>query len=93
MKTAAQIFLMLFIPFLATPTIVKVIEKISDISVFFNMSEEVHFHKEIIAVVSLEHFLHVHTISEASSTIILSEKLSKHDKIAASIFMPPPNAL
>ncbi len=93
MKTVAKIFLILFIAFLTTPTIVTVIEKSSDISVFFNMSEEEHFHKEIIAAVSLEHFLHVHTISESSSTIILSEKLSKHDKITASIFIPPPNAL
>ncbi|MFV8354634.1 hypothetical protein ACNQGB_00425 [Flavobacterium sp. XS1P32] len=93
MKTVAKIFLILFIAFLTTPTIVTVIEKSSDISVFFNVSEEGHFHKEIIAAVSLEHFLHVHTISDASSTIILSEKLSKHDKITASIFIPPPNAL
>ncbi|MFV8354014.1 hypothetical protein [Flavobacterium sp.] len=93
MKTVAKIFLILFIAFLTTPTIVTVIEKSSDISVFFNMTEEEHFHKEIIAAVSLEHFLLAHTISEASSTIILSEKLSKHDKITASIFIPPPNAL
>ena len=57
------------------------------------MSDEEHFQKEIIAAVSLEHFLHIHTISEASSTIILSEKLSKQDKITAFIFIPPPNAL
>jgi len=93
MKTVAKIFLIFFIAFLATPAIVTVIEKSSDISVFFNMSEEEHFHKEIIAAVSIEHFLDIYIITIASSTIILSEKLSKHDKIPASIFIPPPNAL
>ena len=91
MKTVAKIFLFLFIAFLSTPTIVTVIEKSSDISVFFNMSEEEHFHKEIIAVASLDHFLDIHIPSEVSSTIIFSEKLSKHGKITASIFIPPPN--
>lgn len=93
MKIIAKIFLILFSTFLTTPTIITVIEKSSDRSVFFNMSEEEHFYKEIIAPVSLEHFLHVHTSSEASSKIILSEKFSKHDKITASMFIPPPNAL
>ena len=93
MKTVAQIFFILFIAFLATPTIVTVIEKGCDVSVFFNMSEEENFHKEIIAAVSLEYFLDIHIISISSSTIILSEKLSKQDKIASSIFIPPPNVL
>ena len=93
MKIVAKIFLILFIVFLTTPTIVTVIEKSLDISVFFNLSEEQHFHKEIIIVFSLQNFLNIDTMSVASSTRILSEKLFKYDKITASRFIPPPNAL
>jgi hypothetical protein len=66
MKTVAKNILNFLLPSLTTPTIVTVIEK-SSIFLFFNMSEEEHFHKEIIAAVSLEHFLHVHSISLSRS--------------------------
>ena len=93
MKIVAKIFLILFIVFLATPTIVTVIEKSLDISVFFNLSEEEHFHKEIIIVVSLKHFLNVsYYVSSVINENTFGEVI-QHDKITASRFIPPPNAL
>ena len=87
----AKIFLIIFIAFLATPTIVTVIEKSSDISVFYSMSEEEHFQKEIKTFLYLDHSLDINRLPELSSNVILSENLSIHSKITASIFIPPPN--
>ena len=92
MKLIAGIFLFLFIAFLSTPAIVTMIEKSCDTSIFFSVSEEEHTQKEIKVFA-------YHTDVELGflqgkynkSSLILSENLSKHDKISATIFSPPPN--
>jgi hypothetical protein len=91
MKMISKIFLILFIAFLITPTIVTVIEKSADISIFYSMSEEEHSLKEIKTFFYLESPTEVIASSRLSSSAILSENLSKHDKITSSIFIPPPN--
>ena len=91
MKMISKIFLIIFITFLATPTIVTVIEKSADISVFYTVSEEEHAHKEIKTFFYLDNFSDVILPAEISSSIILSENLSKHGNITSSIFIPPPN--
>ena len=91
MKIISKIFLILFIAFLITPTIIIVIEKSVDISVFYTVSEEEHVHKEIKTFFYLENPAEISAPSKLSSGMILSENLSKHDKITSSIFIPPPN--
>ena len=92
MKFISRLFLFLFIAFLATPTIVRIIEKSCDISIFINLSEEEHSTKEV-KIVSNYVDIEIRFLFEkySKSILILSENLSKHDNISASIFSPPPN--
>lgn len=79
-----------FITFLVTPTVVSVIEKSADISVFYSFSEEEKSHKEIKAVFNFDYTNPPVNLSQLTSDLIHSENLSKHDKIASTIFIPPP---
>jgi hypothetical protein len=90
MKLMAQIALFVFITFLVTPTIVSVIEKSADMSVFYSFSEEEKAHKEIKAVFNFDAAIVPVYLSQLDSGIIHSENLSKHDKISSKIFIPPP---
>ncbi|MBG6061638.1 hypothetical protein IWX83_001424 [Flavobacterium sp. CG_9.1] len=91
MKILSKMFLILFIAFLITPAVITVIEKSGDISIFYTVSEEEHVHKEIKTFFYLETPAEISASSKISSGVILSENLSKHDKITSSIFIPPPN--
>lgn len=93
MKLISKIFLVIFFAFLVTPAVVTVIEKTADISIFYSISEEEHALKEIKTFFYLEHFSEVIVAAESTSSVILSENLSKHDKIISSIFIPPPNQI
>ena len=93
MKLISKIFLVIFFAFLVTPAVVTVIEKTADISIFYSISEEEHALKEIKTFFYLEHFSEVIVVAESTSSVILSENLSKHDKIISSIFIPPPNQI
>jgi hypothetical protein len=90
MKKIAQILLFVFIAFLVTPTIISVIEKSADISVFYNFSEEEQAHKDIKAVFNSDLVIAPVNLSKLNSGLIQSENLSKHDKISSKIFIPPP---
>jgi hypothetical protein len=90
MKITAQILLFVFITFLITPTIVSVIKKSADISVFYSFSEEEKTHKEIKAVFNSDVVIAPVNLSQLDSDLIQSENLSKHDKISSKIFIPPP---
>lgn len=79
-----------FITFLVTPTVVSVIEKSVNVSVFYSFSEEEKSHKEIKAVFYFDYSNTPLDLSQLNSGIIHSENLSKHDKIASKIFIPPP---
>ncbi|MBE0391180.1 hypothetical protein [Flavobacterium sp. PL002] len=92
MKVIASIFLFLFIAFLATPPIVTIIEKSCDTTLIFSLSEEEHTQKEIKVFTYHEEVLPELLIGKYNkTTLILSENLSKHDKITRSIFSPPPD--
>lgn len=92
MKFIAHIFLFLFIAFLTTPAIVTMVEKSCDTSVFFSLSEEEHTQKEIkVFAYYTDIELGFLMGKYNKSSLILSESLSKHDKISATIFSPPPN--
>lgn len=92
MKLVARFFLFLFIAFLATPTIIKLIEKSIDTTVFYSMSEEEHAKKEVKSIVFIEDFNAVFELKKTLvRSLILSENLSKHDNVSRSIFTPPPD--
>jgi len=89
MKLAVNLLLIVFVTFLSTPTIVSVIKKSTDTSYFYSMSEEELTHKEVKAEFKFETLTLVF-FSPQTSNLILSENLSKHDNIASTIFIPPP---
>lgn len=89
MKLASRLVLLLFVLFIATPTIVSVIEKTTDTSYFYSMSEEEQTHKEIKGEVK-EHDYHFTEWPVNRSAIIVFENLSKHDNVSGTIFIPPP---
>jgi hypothetical protein len=93
MKLTAQILLFFFIAFLITPTIVSVIEKNADISVFYSFSEEEKAQKEIKAIFNNEFSTAPDNTYQLNHSLILSENLSKHDKIFSKIFIPPPEQI
>lgn len=90
MKITAQILLFVFITFLVTPTIVSVIKKNADLSLFFSLSEEEKAQKEIKALFHPDVVVAPLNLSQLDSAIIHSENLSKHEKISSKIFIPPP---
>ncbi|MES2239972.1 MAG: hypothetical protein V4497_06895 [Bacteroidota bacterium] len=92
MKLIARFFLFLFIAFLSTPTIVKLIEKSSDTSIFYSMSEEEHAKKEVKNLVFMDTEATTFVLKRSVvKSLILSENLSKHDNVSRSIFTPPPD--
>lgn len=92
MKLAVRLLLVVFISFLATPTIVGMIKHKCDTSAFYSMSEE-EIHKELkeLKAELLFASIDLFKISKLTSSIIISENQMKHDNVSASIFSPPPN--
>lgn len=94
MRLVARIFLFVFIAFLSTPIIVTLLEKSSDTSIYFNMSdEEEQVQKEIKDLAFMVSFQVPFRLKRTiiKSSLILSENLSKQDKVSRSIFSPPPD--
>jgi hypothetical protein len=91
MKKVASVLLFVFVAFLVTPTIVRLIEKDADTSIFYSFSEEEHSQKEIKAIFDFNASFEFFPFWSTNSSLILSENLSKHDAITATIFIPPPN--
>jgi hypothetical protein len=91
MKIVAQILLFVFITFLVTPTVISVIKKSADTSVFYSFSEEEKAHKEIKAIFDFDYTNAPLNLSQLNSSLIHSENLSRHDKITSKIFIPPPD--
>ena len=95
MKFISTLILVFFISFLATPTIVSVIKKSTDISIFFSFDEEEmqKDFKEIKADLSHEYEFTFVSILNSISSKITSENLSKHDNVFEEIFSPPPELI
>ena len=91
MKFTALSILFLFVTFLITPTIVSVLEKNSDTSIFYNFSEEEQSHKVFKEFFVLQTSNDIFYLQPYHTSLIISENLSKHDKICCTIFIPPPN--
>lgn len=92
MKSIALLFLFVFIAFLSTPTVVKLIEKSTDVAVFYSLSDEEHVKKET------KHLVYIVTSNltfkvkkTGLRSLILFENLSKHDNVLRSVVTPPPD--
>jgi hypothetical protein len=95
MDSCVKLVLVLFITFLSTPTIVMLIEKNSDVSIFYTFSEE-EIHKDLKLIkADLRHNCEfVFTdLSKITSSKIVSKNVSKHDNVVDEIFSPPPELL
>ena len=91
MKLAVKFVIFIFLIFLSTPTIVSLIEKNTDTSIFYSMTEEEIFQKEVKSefLVDMNHldfsFFLINKIQ------IQSENAFFHDSISSKIFIPPPD--
>lgn len=95
MKLIATAILIVFITFLSTPTIVTLIEKSTDISLFYSFSEE-EVHKnynEIKADIKESSEYYFLDSKIVPLVLIVSENLSRHDNVADEIFSPPPELI
>lgn len=82
--------MLMFMLFLSTPTIVGLIEKCSDTSAFYNMTEEEISHKQITAEFLFEEVCELDKISTENKGAISAEQNLQHDNIDSSIVIPPP---
>ena len=88
----SKLVLVVFIAFLSTPTIVTLIKKNTNTSVFYSFAEE-EIHKELKDVkAELKHHFDYPFLDLKinKNSIIVSENLSRHDNVASEIFSPPP---
>ncbi len=92
MKTTVSVVLFLFISFLLAPTIISLLEKNKDISMFYSSNEEElqKDFKEIKADFIHEYEFVFVKLFLFKNSKITSENLSNHDKVFEEIFSPPP---
>jgi hypothetical protein len=91
MKFLVNIVLFIFLAFLATPTIVGILESEADTSIVYSFSEE-EVHKEIKEIpANIEDILQIPFVRvNNNSTAINTENEQKHDNVSEEIFSPPP---
>ena len=95
MKLLSKLLLIVFIAFLSTPTLVTLIEKNTNISLFYSLAEE-EIHKELKEVKAevKQHFDYPFIeLKINKETTIISENLSRHDNVASEIISPPPELI
>jgi len=92
MKFLARFLLVFFVFFLATPTIVSVVKKNTNISMFYSFNEEEiqKDFKELKADLSSNYEVTILNFTNATTSKIVSENLSRHDNVSEQIFSPPP---
>jgi hypothetical protein len=95
MKLIASCVLFIFVSFLATPTIVTLIEKNTDVSMFYSFAEEENHKeiKEVKASLNLGFEYPLIGMELRSNSKIISNNLLRHDKITEEIFIPPPDLI
>ena len=94
MKFFARLLVFVFVAFLSTPTVVTLIQKNTDTSMFYSFAEE-EIHKELKEVKAeiKQQFDYPFLDLQIKNTTIISENLSRHDNVASEIFSPPPELI
>ena len=92
MKLIARFILFVFVAFLTTPTLVTLIEKNTDVSMFYSFAEEENHKdiKEIKADLRVAFDYPIIGLQEYQNSKIISKNQKCHDNIAEEIFIPPP---
>ena len=98
MKFLVSTLLVLFIIFLSTPTVVMLIEKSTDISLIYDLSEkenqkETKELKELKTDFTIKNQVVIVSFLPHYSKKIISENVLKHDSISEEIFIPPPELI
>ena len=93
MKLITRLLLVFFISFLATPTIVLVIKKSTNMSMFYSFNEEElqKDFKELKADLSPNFEFTFVDLASTTYSKIISENLSRHDNVSEQIVTPPPD--
>ncbi|TDR25955.1 hypothetical protein [Flavobacterium cheniae] len=95
MKFLSTVFLFLFIAFLATPTLIGMVDKEADTSYFYTMCEEEENHSLFneIKTVQTTNYSVVHfSFGElVKLNVLIEHDLLSFDNLAHQIFSPPPN--
>jgi hypothetical protein len=93
MKVFARFFLFLFLAFLAAPTVVIIIKKSCDISLFFDFAEEEEDSQKEIKNFVYQELVKVEPVNICFEKVefLFSNKIAKHDNVISFIFAPPPN--
>jgi|GEM_PF-427142 len=94
-KTIVSVALFFFVAFLATPTLVSLIERSSDTSAFFTMNEEEQsptVESTLVADVWNCCDTAIIFVEPLSSDPIPADLRVRHDNVTPTIFAPPPNA-
>ncbi|MEK8180749.1 hypothetical protein WMW71_10400 [Flavobacterium buctense] len=94
MKYIARLLLIVFVSFLSTPTVVTLIKKSTDVSLFYSFAEE-EIHKDLKEVKGFKQQFDYPftTLKLNTNSKIISENLSWHDNVAEEIFSPPPELI
>ena len=93
MKIAVSIFIFVFFIFLSTPTIVSLIEKATDTSCFYSMTEEEASQKEIKSEFIVDYSYPVINFFIQKNSKIHTVNVLRHDSISSKIFIPPPQQI
>ncbi|RZJ72202.1 hypothetical protein [Flavobacterium sp.] len=93
MRLLARLVLLLFVFFLATPSIVSVIKKSTNTSCFFSMSEEELAHKEVKAELKFHLPHHPPLVIEEIARPIAARQTPMVDSFSARILIPPPETV
>lgn len=94
MKLWVNIFLFVFITFLATPTIIGIVEEEADTSYFYNVSEEEENHAPFNEIESLPilnyAIINLPLLKLKKLNVLMIHNLS-FTTLSHQIFSPPPN--
>jgi hypothetical protein len=93
-KYIVRLLLIVFVSFLSTPTVVSLIKKSTDVSLFYSFAEE-ETHKDLKEVKGLKQLFDYPSteLKLNPNSKIISENLSCHDNVAEEIFSPPPELI
>lgn len=90
MKTAVKVTLLLFLFFLAMPTVISILEEDSDVSCAYNISEEEN--ESVLQAVNTLSNTNVFTLPpKVNKTLKINlYSLRRHTGVCGDILIPPP---